>query len=62
VTSDGRVEIVLRTPEDGAVAVLRTSEGWFRGPDYLIDVRSPGLARPCPDGGAPAYHERAAGA
>ncbi|MFI7231432.1 TIGR02677 family protein [Nonomuraea angiospora] len=64
VTSDGRVEIVLRAPEDGAVAVLRTSEGWFRGPDYLIDVRSPGLARPCPNGGAggaPVYHERAAG-
>ncbi|WP_433443140.1 TIGR02677 family protein [Nonomuraea sp. CA-141351] len=40
VTSDGRVEIVLRAPDDGAVAVLRTSEGWFRGPDYLIDVRS----------------------
>ncbi|MFB4274287.1 TIGR02677 family protein [Nonomuraea sp. MTCD27] len=42
VTSDGRVEIVLRAPDDGAVAVLRTSEGWFRGPDYLIDVRAPG--------------------
>lgn len=42
VTSDGRVEIVLRDPEDGAVAVLRTSEGWFRGPDYLIDIRSLG--------------------
>ncbi|MEV4112064.1 TIGR02677 family protein [Nonomuraea sp. NPDC049695] len=40
VTSDGRVEIVLRAPDDGAVAVLRTPEGWFRGPDYLIDVRS----------------------
>ncbi|MGP3935123.1 TIGR02677 family protein [Nonomuraea sp. KM88] len=45
VTSDGRVEIVLRTPGDGAVAVLRTSEGWFRGPDYLIDVRAPGDSR-----------------
>ncbi|MFC5831847.1 TIGR02677 family protein [Nonomuraea insulae] len=42
VTSDGRVEIVLRAPDDGAVAVLRTPEGWFRGPDYLIDVRSLG--------------------
>ncbi|MEV4016542.1 TIGR02677 family protein [Nonomuraea angiospora] len=65
VTSDGRVEIVLRTPEDGAVAVLRTSEGWFRGPDYLIDVRSLGIARACPDGGVdgfPAYREQAAGA
>ncbi|MEO3867951.1 TIGR02677 family protein [Nonomuraea sp. B12E4] len=45
VTSDGRVEIVLRPPDDGAVAVLRTSEGWFRGPDYLIDVRMLGTAR-----------------
>jgi uncharacterized protein (TIGR02677 family) len=44
VTSDGRVEIVLRAPEDGAVAVLRTPEGWFRGPDYLIDVRTLGEA------------------
>ncbi|MBB5780580.1 TIGR02677 family protein [Nonomuraea jabiensis] len=65
VTSDGRVEIVLRAPEDGAVAVLRTPEGWFRGPDYLIDVRSLGLSRACPDGGAAdsaACRERAAGA
>ncbi|NUP65444.1 MAG: TIGR02677 family protein, partial [Nonomuraea sp.] len=42
VTSDGRVEIVLQDPQDGAVAVLRTPEGWFRGPDHLIDVRSLG--------------------
>ena len=27
------------------VAVLRTSEGWFRSPDYLIDVRAPGALR-----------------
>ncbi|GAA2851312.1 TIGR02677 family protein [Nonomuraea rubra] len=53
VTSDGRVEIVLRTPEDGAVAVLRTPEGWFRGPDYLIDVRTLGET---------GLHGRAAGA
>ncbi|WP_344876343.1 TIGR02677 family protein, partial [Nonomuraea antimicrobica] len=45
VTSDGRVEIVLRAPDDGSVAVLRTTEGWFRGPDYLIDVRAPGARR-----------------
>ncbi|PZG03522.1 TIGR02677 family protein [Nonomuraea aridisoli] len=44
VTSDGRVEIVLRAPGDGAVAVLRTPEGWLRGPDYLIDVRAVGDA------------------
>ncbi|GAA3151159.1 TIGR02677 family protein [Nonomuraea salmonea] len=49
VTSDGRVEIVLRAPDDAPtereVAVLRTSEGWFRSPDYLIDVRAPGTLR-----------------
>ncbi|TYB65497.1 TIGR02677 family protein [Nonomuraea sp. PA05] len=44
VTSDGRVEIVLRAPDDGAVAVLRTPEGWFRAADYLIDVRTLGEA------------------
>ncbi|MGR6920815.1 TIGR02677 family protein [[Actinomadura] parvosata] len=53
VTSDGRVEIVLRAPDDGAVAVLRTPEGWFRGPDFLIDVRTLG---------EPWAHGRAAGA
>ncbi|TDD14145.1 TIGR02677 family protein [Nonomuraea diastatica] len=58
VTSDGRVEIVLRAPGDGAVAVLRTSEGWFRGPDYLIDVHAPGDSR----AGAPAAAEHRAGA
>ncbi|TDC99256.1 TIGR02677 family protein [Nonomuraea deserti] len=58
VTSDGRVEIVLRAPGDGAVAVLRTSEGWFRGPDYLIDVRALGDAL----AGAPAAAEHRAGA
>ncbi|MFI6738412.1 TIGR02677 family protein [Nonomuraea sp. NPDC050451] len=65
VTSDGRVEIVLRAPEDGAVAVLRTSEGWFRGPDYLIDVRTLGLGRASLNGGvggSPACREQAAGA
>ncbi|MEO3801579.1 TIGR02677 family protein [Nonomuraea sp. B1E8] len=54
VTSDGRVEIVLRTPGDGAVAVLRTSEGWFRGPDYLVDVRALGDTRAAAPAAAPA--------
>ncbi|WP_201761263.1 MULTISPECIES: TIGR02677 family protein [unclassified Nonomuraea] len=58
VTSDGRVEIVLRAPGDGAVAVLCTSEGWFRGPDYLIDVRALGDSH----AGVPAAGSRAAGA
>ncbi|WP_206060588.1 TIGR02677 family protein [Nonomuraea basaltis] len=52
VTSDGRVEIVLRAPDDGAVAVLRTSEGWFRGPDYLIDIRSLGQGHDRARGGS----------
>ncbi|MET7328437.1 TIGR02677 family protein [Nonomuraea sp. NPDC005650] len=69
VTSDGRVEIVLRAPDDGAVAVLRTSEGWFRGPDYLVDVRALGLGREregargrAPDERGLGYREQAAGA
>lgn len=44
VTSDGRAEIVLRPPADGAVAELRTPEGRLLGPDYVIDVRVPGGA------------------
>ncbi|MGW4379398.1 TIGR02677 family protein [Kitasatospora sp. NPDC004531] len=41
VTSDGRVEIVLR-PGDGATAVLRTTRGQLEGPDYLVEIRTPG--------------------
>ncbi|EHY91227.1 TIGR02677 family protein [Saccharomonospora azurea] len=37
-TTDGRVEIVLRPPHDGARASLRTPRGVFTGPDYLVDV------------------------
>ena len=37
-TSDGRVEIVLRSPRDGRVAHLSTPRGHFGGPDYQIDV------------------------
>ncbi|MEV0628931.1 TIGR02677 family protein [Nonomuraea wenchangensis] len=58
VTADGRIEIVLRDPEDGAVAELRTPEGRFRGPDYLIDLRAPGHGREA----TPAAHGRAVGA
>jgi uncharacterized protein (TIGR02677 family) len=39
-TGDGSVEIVLRDPADGGTAVLRTPHGSFRGPDYLIEVRT----------------------
>lgn len=45
VTSDGRVEIVLRLLPDGGRAVLRTSHGRLEGPDYLVEIRSPGAPR-----------------
>jgi uncharacterized protein (TIGR02677 family) len=38
VTSDGRVEILLRPAGDGRVAELCTSTGRLSGPDYLVDV------------------------
>ncbi len=42
VTGDGKVEILLREPADSVVAVLRTPRGWFRGPDYIVEVRAAG--------------------
>jgi uncharacterized protein (TIGR02677 family) len=39
-TADGKVEIVLRPPVDGAVACLLTPRGRFTGPDYEVEVRS----------------------
>jgi uncharacterized protein (TIGR02677 family) len=57
-TADGRIEIVLRDPEDGAMAELRTPEGCFRAPDYLIDLRTPGHGRET----TPTTHGRAVGA
>jgi uncharacterized protein (TIGR02677 family) len=41
-TADGRVEIILRPPPDGASARLTTPRGVFRGPDYEIDVATAG--------------------
>ena len=38
VTSDGRIEILLRPAPDGRIARLRTQRGEFRGPDFVIDV------------------------
>ncbi|MGA5760051.1 TIGR02677 family protein [Nonomuraea bangladeshensis] len=58
ITADGRIEIVLRDPEDGAMAELRTPEGCFRAPDYLIDLRTPGHGREA----TPTAHGRAVGA
>ncbi|GAB3893558.1 hypothetical protein GCM10029964_070530 [Kibdelosporangium lantanae] len=39
-TTDGRIEIVLREPADGAVARLTTPYGRFSGPDYEIEIRA----------------------
>lgn len=44
-TSDGRIEILLRPPADGAVAKLSTPRGLFRGPDYEIEIRTAGTAQ-----------------
>jgi uncharacterized protein (TIGR02677 family) len=39
MSTDGRVELVLRAPADGSRATLRTRKGVFSGPDYIVDVR-----------------------
>jgi uncharacterized protein (TIGR02677 family) len=41
-TADGRVEILLRPPRDGARAELGTPRGRFLGPDYELEIRAPG--------------------
>jgi hypothetical protein len=41
-TSDGRIEICLRPPRDGATATLTTPRGQFRGPDYEVEIRAAG--------------------
>lgn len=41
-TTDGRIEIVLRPPQDGARAELKTPRGVFHGPDYNLDIVAPG--------------------
>jgi uncharacterized protein (TIGR02677 family) len=38
-TADGKVEIVLRAPPDGATARLWTPLGRFTGPDYEVEIR-----------------------
>lgn len=38
-TGDGRIEIVLRLPADGAEAVLTTPLGTFRSPDLVVEIR-----------------------
>ncbi|ATY14945.1 TIGR02677 family protein [Amycolatopsis sp. AA4] len=42
-TSDGRIEILLRPPADGAVARLSTPRGLFHGPDYEVEIRTGGV-------------------
>ncbi|MBB5157675.1 TIGR02677 family protein [Saccharopolyspora phatthalungensis] len=42
MTSDGRVEITLRSPHDAATATLRTPHGVFTGPDFVVDIRTTG--------------------
>jgi hypothetical protein len=44
-TSDGRIEIVLRPPRNGATALLRTPRGEFHGPDYEIEIWAAGTSR-----------------
>jgi uncharacterized protein (TIGR02677 family) len=39
-TTDGKIEIVLRQPTDGAIAHLTTPRGQFSGPDYEIEIRA----------------------
>ena len=43
-TADGRIEILLTAPPDGATATLITPRGTFRGPDYEIQIRACGAA------------------
>lgn len=38
VTADGRVEITLRSVQDGRRALLVTAHGELEGPDYLVSV------------------------
>ena len=45
VTGDGRVEVILRPPPDNRVATLVTARGQLSGPDYVVEVRSPGIGR-----------------
>lgn len=42
VTSDGKVEVILRPPPDARGAVLTTARGRFAGPDFLVDIRVAG--------------------
>ncbi|WP_433726941.1 TIGR02677 family protein [Nocardia sp. CA-129566] len=44
-TTDGRIEIVLRLPQDGGRAELKTPRGLFSGPDYILEITAPGERR-----------------
>jgi len=45
VAADGRTEIVLASPDDGARTRLETPRGTFRTPDYVVRVDVPGADR-----------------
>ncbi|MFC5143626.1 TIGR02677 family protein [Streptomyces aureoversilis] len=57
-TGDGRVEIVLTSPDDGRTALLRTAQGVLAGPDYTVRITTAGAAGPA---SAPVRSEEAAG-
>jgi uncharacterized protein (TIGR02677 family) len=45
VTSDGKVDVLLKPPPDSRAAVLYTPRGRFAGPDFVVDVRVAGVPR-----------------
>jgi uncharacterized protein (TIGR02677 family) len=46
LTVDGGVEVVLRDPQDGRMAALRTGHGTLRAPDLLVSIAVLDDARP----------------
>jgi hypothetical protein len=38
VSSDGRVEVILRDPGDGHTATVATEAGELRGPDLIVTI------------------------
>lgn len=45
MTSDGRVEILLRAGTPGDIAELSTPRGVFRGPDYQVQICTVGMGQ-----------------
>lgn len=44
-STDGRAEVILRSPLDARRAVIRTPHGTFSGPDYLLQIDVAGVVR-----------------